>query len=105
VNTTVPAFIRPFTTCHEIGHQLGYAKESEANFAGYLAATRSENKAFLYSVYFDMFAYASRYLYFADSVALKSIQSGLSGGVKADIREVSEFFSRYSTPLEKLIDI
>ncbi len=37
VNTTIPRFVQPFTTCHEIGHQLGYAKEEEANFCGFLA--------------------------------------------------------------------
>ena len=60
VNTTVPVFIQPFTTCHEIGHQLGYAKENEANFAGYLSAKSSGNKAFQYSVYFDLYLYAAK---------------------------------------------
>ncbi len=46
VNTTVPLFVQPFTTCHEIGHQLGYAKENEANFAGYLAAKSSPDAGF-----------------------------------------------------------
>ena len=53
VNTTVPVFVLPFTTCHEMGHQLGYAKENEANFAGYLSAKSSADPAFTYSVYFD----------------------------------------------------
>ena len=104
VNTTVPLFIRPFTSCHEIGHQLGYAKESEANFAGYLSASSSEDPSFLYSVYFDMFAYSSRYLYMEDSVTLKNIREGLSPGVRSDIRELREFAIRYSTPLETAID-
>jgi len=55
VNTTTPVFTQPFTTCHEIGHQLGYAKENEANFAGYLSARSSRDPAFLYSVYFDLY--------------------------------------------------
>jgi len=104
VNTTVPLFIRPFTTCHEIGHQLGYAKESEANFAGYLSATSSTDSAFLYSVYFEMFAYSSRYLYYSDSVTLRDITAHLSPGVKDDIREIREFYMRYKTPLETAID-
>ncbi len=32
VNTTVPAFLQPFMTCHEIAHQLGFAPEEDANF-------------------------------------------------------------------------
>jgi hypothetical protein len=104
VNTTVPLFVRPFTTCHEIGHQLGYAKESEANFAGYLSATSSHDSAFLYSVYFEMFAYSARYLYYSDSAALKDITSHLSTGVKDDIKELREFYQRYQSPLETAID-
>lgn len=104
VNTTIPLFARPFTTCHEIGHQLGYAKESEANFAGYLSATSSKDSAFLYSVYFEMFAYAGRYLYFADSVSLKEIRGQLSPAVKNDIKELREFYQRYQNPVETAID-
>jgi hypothetical protein len=104
VNTTIPLFARPFTTCHEIGHQLGYAKESEANFAGYLSATSSNDSAFLYSVYFEMFAYAGRYLYSTDSTALEQIRESLSPAVKNDIKELREFYKRYQNPVETAID-
>lgn len=104
VNTTVPLFVRPFTTCHEMGHQLGYAKESEANFAGYLSASASTDSSFLYSVYFEMFAYSARYLYYADSSALKQISEGLSPGVKKDIRELREFYLSYQNPIETAVD-
>ena len=104
VNTTTPLFIRPFTTCHEIGHQLGYAKESEANFAGYLSAASSKDSSFLYAVYFEMFAYSARYLYYADSNALKQISQQLSPGVKDDIRELREFYLSYTNPVETAID-
>jgi hypothetical protein len=104
VNTTVPVFIRPFTTCHEVGHQLGYAKESEANFAGFLSASASADTAFLYSVYFDMYAYAARYLYLADSNALKRISERLSPPVKNDIRQLRAFYAQYATPIETAID-
>jgi hypothetical protein len=104
VNTTVPVFIRPFTTCHEMGHQLGYAKESEANFAGFLSASASNDSAFLYSVYFDMYAYAARYLYLADSNALKQISEQLSPAVKNDIKQLRAFYKRYATPIETAID-
>ena len=32
VKTSIPSFLKPFVTLHEIAHQLGYAKENEANF-------------------------------------------------------------------------
>ena len=50
VNTLVPKFLQPFTSCHEVAHQLGYAKEMEANFVGYLSATASKDTLLHYSV-------------------------------------------------------
>lgn len=104
VNTTVPLFIQPFTSCHEIGHQLGYARESEANFAGFLSARVSPDPSFRYSVYFDLYAYTARYLYMADSNALKKISGQLSPGVKKDFAELRRFYQKYDTPVEKAID-
>jgi hypothetical protein len=100
VNTTVPLFTQPYTTCHEIGHQLGYAKENEANFAGYLAARSSGNAAFRYSVYFDLYLYAARELYMRDSMLLKPLKARLSPAVKADFRELQRFNLKYENPFE-----
>lgn len=104
VNTKVPLFIQPFTTCHEIGHQLGYAKENEANFAAYLSAKNSQDSAFLYSVYFELYSYGRPYLYKLDSVLLKTLDKQLLPGVKNDFRELQNFFLRYENPVERAID-
>ena len=60
-------FLKPFVLCHEIGHQLGYAKENEANFVGFLASHQSQNIEFRYSAYFEMYLYASRELMYYDA--------------------------------------
>lgn len=103
VNTTVPNFLQPYITCHEIGHQLGYAKENEANFVGYLAATSSPDSAFLYSAYLDLFLYADRNLYIADSTTAKSLAHQLLPAVKADLKELSNFNRRHQNPFEPVI--
>ena len=103
VNTRMPKFILPYTTSHEIAHQLGYAKEEEANFAGYLAATSSTDTLFHYSTYLDLFVYANRQLFFLDSVSAKKFAAQLLPEVKADIKELREFFKRYKNPLEPVI--
>lgn len=103
VNTTVPKFLQPYTTCHEIAHQLGYAKENEANFVGYLAASSSKDSLFLYSVYLDLFLYADRNLYSVDSAAAKSFAQQLLPEVKADLKEVSDFNRRHRNPVEPVI--
>lgn len=103
VNTTVPKFSQPFTTCHEMAHQLGYAKENEANFVGYLSASSSKDKAFLYSAYLDLFLYADRNLYAVDSVAAKAYFDQLIPPVKADIKEWREFNRRHESAAEPVI--
>ena len=57
INQKLPAFVLPFVTCHEIAHQIGVAKEDEANLVGYLAAINSENHNFQYSGYYNMLRY------------------------------------------------
>ena len=104
VNTTMPVFVQPFTTCHEIGHQLGYAKENEANFAGYLAAKSSSDAAFRYSVYFDLYSYSWYYLYRQDSLLAKKFTAGLPPGVQRDYAELREFLRRHRNPVEAVID-
>jgi hypothetical protein len=104
VNTTVPVFVQPFTTCHEIGHQLGYAKENEANFAGYLSAKSSQDALFRYSVYFDLYSYSRYYLYAQDSVTAKQLDAQLPPRMKADYRELREFVKKYRNPIEVIID-
>lgn len=102
VNTTVPAFTVPFTTCHEMSHQLGYAKEDEANFAGYLAATASSDSIFRYSAYFDLYLYANRELFIYDSVYSKLSRNRLSQPVQSDIISLKKFWIKYRSPFDKL---
>ena len=58
VNTTIPRFLEPFVSAHEIAHQIGYAKENEANFVAFIACRSYPNPTFRYSMYFDMYLYA-----------------------------------------------
>ncbi len=103
VNTRVPAFLVPYITCHEMAHQLGYATEDEANFAGYLAAKSSHNLQFQYSVYFDLFNYANGELFIHDSMAARNNYKQLDTLVKKDIHTYRQFLRDYKNPLEPLI--
>ncbi|MEJ7587359.1 MAG: DUF3810 domain-containing protein [Ferruginibacter sp.] len=103
VNTTIPKFLQPYTNCHEIAHQLGYAKENEANFVGYLAAASSKDVSFNYSVYLDLFLYANRNLFQTDSTAATAFIKQLLPPVKADLREWRQFIIKHKNPVEPVI--
>ena len=98
VNTTIPAFLQRFVSCHEVAHQLGYAKENEANFIGYIAATSSGDSVFMYSAYLDIYLYANRNLRRTDSVAAKQFSQMLSPAVQDDIQKIKDFYSNYQNP-------
>lgn len=103
VNTTVPQVLEPFVTCHEVAHQIGYAKENEANFVGYLAAKHSSSSYFRYSVYFDLFNYTFNDLSKKDSSAARKYIAQLHPQVKKDMKEWSDFYLRHRNPLESII--
>ena len=103
LNTTVPEFLRPYIICHEVAHQLGYAKEMEANFVGYLAAGASTDTLFHYSVYIDLLQYASRNLFLVDSVSAKLYRKELDTAVKNDYRTWYNFNKKHENPAEPVI--
>lgn len=55
VNMRLPSTSLPFVTCHEIAHQLGVAREDEANLVGYLVASNSNDLFFQYSASYEVF--------------------------------------------------
>lgn len=91
VNTKVPDFLLPYITCHEMAHQLGYAKENEANFVAYLVAQQSSNAQLKYAAYLEMFLYANKNLYLMDSTLAKGKISLLSPAVKKDIQTIIQY--------------
>jgi len=103
VNTTMPKFLQPYTACHEVAHQLGYAKEMEANFVGYLAASNSNDWRFQYSVYLDLFLYSNRSLFGIDSASAKTYAQQLLPEIKIDLKEWREFNRRHKNPVEPVI--
>lgn len=103
VNTTIPAILQPFVTLHELAHQAGYAKESEANFVGYLAGRDHPDPLFRYSVYLELFRYAQSELYRLDSNRAMAVYKTIPVAIKNDLRDIRRFYLKYQTPVERII--
>lgn len=103
VNTTIPRFLEPFVTMHEIAHQLGYAKENEANFVAFLASKTYPSPVFRYSLYFDMYNYAIGEVDRRDSALAIAFHQKLHPQVLQDIEEFRSFYNRYKNPVEPII--
>lgn len=103
VNTTIPPVLEPFVTTHEIAHQLGYARENEANFVAFLACKSFPHDVFRYSLYLDLYNYTRLEFFRKDSLRAKSYDEQLHPQVKKDIKEIRNFFQRYTNPVEPVI--
>lgn len=95
LNSLMPWFDKPFTACHEMAHQTGWAREDEANFAGYLAAVRAPGRALRYSAYYEGIGEFMRYLRRRDTLAHKQLRLRLSPRVLQDFKTDSAYWSRY----------
>jgi hypothetical protein len=103
VNTTIPRFLEPFVTTHEIAHQLGYAKENEANFVAFLACRYSASPVLKYSLYFDMYNYAINEVSKRDTAMSRAFQAKLHPQVVKDVKEWRDFYRRYKNPIEPIV--
>jgi hypothetical protein len=103
VNNYLPAFTLPYIHYHERAHQKGYAKESEANFIGYLDAMKSQNPKAIYSANLDLFTDAVRALRRKDSTLAKSFMEKLPKRAKNDLKEYRQFVIKYYGPIDRFI--
>lgn len=84
VSTTAHAASMPFIMCHEIGHRMAFARESEANFAAFLACTASTRTEFRYSGYYAAFRYCYDALEAQSPEAAARIWVDTAQEIKAD---------------------
>ncbi|TCJ19353.1 DUF3810 domain-containing protein [Flaviaesturariibacter flavus] len=103
VHTGIPVFIRPFVVCHEMGHQLGYAKENEANFAGFLAGRASGNPDFVYAAYYEMYSYVLADYSAMDPMEAYVLRRTAHFRVRRDRREYLRYVMRTRNSVEPLV--
>jgi hypothetical protein len=105
LKTTVPVFTKPFIVCHEMGHQLGYAKENEANFSSYLAGRVSDNVECRYSVYYDMYGYAMSDLFVYNLPCFIELKKSEHPQVKKDNKTYREYLLKSRNAVEPVMSI
>ena len=103
INNYMPEFMLPYIAVHEAAHQKGYAKESEANFIGYIDAMDSGDSALLYSANLEMFLFANRALRRFDSTLAKQNMEKLSPRIKKDLADYKVFAQKYYGPVDKFV--
>lgn len=100
LNCLMPVFDKPFVACHEMGHQTGFAREDEADFAGFAAGVNSTDKLLRYSAYYAGIGEFMRYLRRRDSIAHHALRLKISPLVYQDFKTDSVYWTRYQGSAE-----
>lgn len=95
VNTDVPDSTLCHTAAHEVAHTMGFAKENECNFLGWLACSVSDSPDYVYSGYLQAYVYCSNALYKADKKLWKEAYLCCSQGVIRDLRQNNEYWDSF----------
>lgn len=96
VNRFLPKFMLPFVICHEMAHQAGIAAEDDANLLAYALGTATNDTAFKYSCYFNIWLYAHYRLFRKDAAMAKKIESTLNKLTLAQVDTLEDIRRRYS---------
>ncbi|RZS93248.1 DUF3810 domain-containing protein [Aquimarina brevivitae] len=103
VNGLILNYKAPTTSCHEVAHQLGFAKENEANFIAALTTMNYDDPYFQYSGVTFALKFCLNDLYFRDEQkAICMIEEDLRPGIRRNYQEVNDFWLSYENPLEPL---
>lgn len=91
----------PFSMAHEQAHQMGYAREYEASFVGYVTCVQSDSDALKYSAHYTALKYTLRALYPMDSAFVHRKLDEFSPGMQRDRAEEIYENQKYSGMLDE----
>ena len=104
-NQYLPNTYIPFTLAHESSHQLGFAREQEANFIGYIICENSKNTDLQYSAYLYTSKSLLNYLLEKDPEFAGQAMMFFSEKVKKDLANNKRFLLQHSGFLERFFNI
>ncbi len=103
INANNSAFEAPFTICHEMAHQLGFASEEEANYISFLACTNNPSPIFKYSAYSEAMTYTLNNIFNQDSIAYYQLKSQIDSSVIGDFDYARAKWKKYQIPILRKI--
>lgn len=104
-NPELPSTELPFTWAHESAHQLGYAREQEANFIGYLIGKDAENPDLKYSTQYFVLKSFLNALVLKDEKFVKTVLHQYSPAMKRDRLAAKMFAKKHEGALENFFGI
>lgn len=95
----------PFTIAHESAHQLGFAREQEANFIGFLLGKGSENQDLAYSTYWYALKSLLRFQMKQNPELVEEVKYSFSEGMRRDYAYEQNFYERHGGRLAGFFEV
>ncbi|MGP1993371.1 DUF3810 domain-containing protein [Zobellia laminariae] len=102
VNALTPEFRFPVVSGHEVGHQVGYSKENETNFIGYLVTMKNEDHYFQYSASAYALSHCLSAIRRSDKEKFDELYAKVNVGVQENYRELYEHNLEFVNPFEPI---
>lgn len=100
VNRNLPDPALPWSACHEIAHQVGWAREDEASFVGYLACASHPDADFRYGGALGALRYALAALARVDPEGARDLSERLDPGVRRDQEALAAYSRRWRSRVQ-----
>lgn len=101
-NDLVPDYKYPSLIAHEMAHQIGYAKENEANFVSCYTNMHSKNILLKYAGYTYALRFCLNELYFSSQEDFELLMNKVNPGILKNFEEIRTFWQSYKNPFEPL---
>lgn len=105
INGMVPAHRWPVISCHEQAHQLGFAKENEANFIAVMATLNNDDFYFQYSGSIFALRYCLNDLFKRDAKLGELLKQKIRPGILVNYEDSRDFWREMDNPLEPFFDL
>ncbi len=102
VSLDLPPAAIPFVTAHEIAHQMGIARENEADYIAYLSCRAHPDIDYQYSGAIEMLKDLLPYM---DGISLKELAPSLAPGIKRDLAFNSSFWREKTTSTKQKVRV
>lgn len=99
-NQKVPNYKFPTLIAHEMGHQLGYAKENEANFVSCYVSMNSRDKKIRYAGFTYALKFCLNDVYRQAPEDFDRLKAKINPGILKNYKETQMFWESYKNPLE-----
>lgn len=104
-NSNMPSFKWPTTIAHEVSHQLGFAKENEANFMSAVVCIKSKDPYLRYAGLTFALKYSLNDISISDPELFEVMLADVNVGILENYKASRRFWERYQGPSEVVMKI